>query len=95
LQFGAAWAHADYTIQTSEKKFVKKVANIIGPFMHDIAMHNSIEGALTWANQKGLDITPAVNAINELMESTDDIFKQGKLSGIFTKAGQTRYQPRK
>lgn len=61
------------------------------PAMHDLGMQNGIAGALAWANQRKIDINPAVETIKELIKSTDDIMKEGKLSGIFTKAQQTTY----
>lgn len=91
LQFGAAWAHTDYTIHTGKKEFVKKVADIIRPALLDISMHNGIAGALAWAKHRGYDITPAVEEINELIKSTDDMIKEAKLSGIFQKMHQAKY----
>ncbi len=91
MQFGAAWAHTDFTIRTGKKEFVKKVADIIRPALMDISMHNGVAGSLGWARHKGFDITPAVEGINELIKSTDNMMKEAKLSGIFMKMNKVKY----
>ncbi len=54
-------------------------------------MHNGIAGALGWSKHKGFNIKPAVEGINELINSTDDMMKQAKLSGIFSKMHKAKY----
>jgi len=91
MQFGAAWGHTDYTIRTGKKEFVKKVADIIRPALMDMSMHNGVAGALGWAKHRGFDISSAIEGINELIKSTDDMMKEAKLSGIFMKMNKMKY----
>jgi len=70
---------------------VKKVADIIRPALMDMSMHNGVAGALGWAKHRGFDISSAIEGINELIKSTDDMMKEAKLSGIFMKMNKMKY----
>ncbi|MBN1485282.1 MAG: HEAT repeat domain-containing protein [Chloroflexia bacterium] len=90
LIFGAAWAHVDFYRQAQDKAGLQALYKQVRPGLLDLGLSNGIAGALSWARDRGEDISFALAALQELLaQAQDDALAQAPLYGILMKLNRS------